>query len=115
MKLLRNLLTAALLFRATLPAMATTGYVTLSSMSGVLDSTGTVLASGQISFCPVNNGGQAISYQIDGLGQSIDGCVVTTVTSGSFSITLADTYLTNPKNVCFAAHVIAEPSVVRHK
>lgn len=83
-------------------AQAPTGYVTVSA-SNMVDSTGTKVASATISFAPVNNAGQAISFKAGGAnGQVTYRPVTTTVTNGAFSVVLADTSLTNPANVCYS-------------
>jgi hypothetical protein len=83
---------------------ATAGHVTVSG-NNVEDSTGTLLASGTISFAPVNNSGAPISYRVDGNGQAISTPVTTLVTNGAFSIILADTSLTSPANVCYSVTI----------
>ena len=99
------LLLAALIGLCT-PAFAGTpiGYVTLAGVA-VHDSTGALLQSGTITFSPVNNSGSPISFKANGLGQTIDTPVSTLVTTGAFSIVLADTSLTSPQNVCYAVQI----------
>lgn len=93
---------AAVLIALTIPAAAQVkvGYTQVSA-ANVTDSSGVPLVNGTISFAPVNNAGQPISYQINGSGQSLYTPVTTLVTSGAFQILLADTTLTIPVNVCF--------------
>ena len=81
-------------------AQAPLGYVTVNG-SHLADSTGTLIANATISFAPVNNSGIAISYRASGSGQVVQSPVTALVTSGSFSIVLADTALTSPANVCY--------------
>jgi hypothetical protein len=77
----------------------------MMSASHLQDSTGTVVANATISFTPVTNAGLPISYKVNGLGQAVDRVVTTLVTSGGFSIQLADVSLTQPSNVCYATTV----------
>ena len=100
------LLLLATLVSLCTPAFAGTpiGYVTLAAVE-VKDSTGTLLPSGTITFSPVTNNGQPISFQANGDGTTIDTPVSTLVTNGAFSIILADTSLTSPQNVCYAVQI----------
>lgn len=92
-----------------LPAFAQTGMVTVSA-SNLVDSTGTAITNATISFVPENNLGQPISYRIDGKGQAVSSAVTAQVTTGAFTISLADTSLTEPVNVCYSVTVIANTS-----
>jgi hypothetical protein len=98
---------ACLLGFLPLSALATVplGYVLVSG-STLVDSTGTPVANATISFAPVSSTGAPISYRINGHGQSIQSPVTALVTSGAFSIQVADTALTSPVNVCFNVTVI---------
>ena len=60
----------ALALPSTASATVPLGYVQLSG-SNLQDSTGTLLANATISFAPVNNAGQPISYQVNGHGQAM--------------------------------------------
>lgn len=73
------------------------------SGSKIIDSTGSKLASGTITFAPVDVHGKPLSYRMGGNGQVLSRPVTATVTNGAFSLPLPDTSLTNPANVCFAA------------
>ncbi len=100
MKSTLRLLCAALALCAS--AFAQTGYTTVSA-AHLQDATGTLLANATITFTPTNNAGGAISFRVGGAGgQSIGYPVSTLVTNGVFSISLADTTLTDPVNVCYA-------------
>jgi hypothetical protein len=98
------LLLSTLVMLCTPAFAATAGHVTVSG-SNVQDSTGTLLDSVTISFAPVNNSGAPISYRVDGKGQAISTPVTTLMTNGAFSITLADTSLTAPQNVCYSVTI----------
>lgn len=86
-------------------AMAQTGTVSVTA-SHIVDSTGTPLASGVVYFAPVDTSGNPISYHMNGLGQALSRPVSATVTNGAFSLTLPNTSLTTPLNVCFSVSVI---------
>ena len=76
------------------------GYVQVSD-TYLQDSSRNFITNATISFAPVSTTGLALSYQVNGHGQSIDTPVTATVTSGVFTILLADTALTAPVNICF--------------
>jgi hypothetical protein len=59
-------------------------------------------ANGTITFSPVLSNGQAASYHHPSGGQSTITPFTVKVTSGVFSLTLPDTGLTTPKNLCFS-------------
>src|SRR5690348_1186267 len=86
-------------------ASAQTGSVTVSG-SNIVDSTGAPLANGTIYFAPVDNSGKPISYHYSGKGQAISTAASANVTNGAFSLTLPDTSMTEPANVCFSTTVI---------
>jgi hypothetical protein len=96
---------AVLAFACSLGAQS--GFVTVSA-SHVSDATGGLLASGTISFAPVDNNGKPISFKVGGTngGQVISQPVTTAVTAGVYSISLADTALTSPVNVCFSVTIV---------
>ncbi len=75
-----------------------TGYTTVSATL-LADATGTKIANATIYFTPCNAKGVPISFRSGGSGQVIDQPVSATVTTGAFSIVLADTTLTTPVNV----------------
>lgn len=82
------------------------GYVSMTA-SRVSDATGGLLASGTISFAPVDNNGNPISFKVGGPGgQVISQPVTTLVTHGAYSLLLADTMLTSPANVCFSVQIV---------
>lgn len=85
-------------------AFAQTGYVTVSA-SHLTDSTGTAITNATVAFAPTSNAGTPIGYRVNGAGQAITSPVTAAVTSGAFTITLADTNLTAPQNVCFSVTV----------
>ena len=89
---------AALLLLAGAPALAQT--VTLSA-SSTYD--GNSLANGIIHLAPVLSTGQSASYQRPGGGTASVTPMSATVTNGAFSLTVPDTYLTTPQNLCFKA------------
>lgn len=80
------------------------------SGSYVTDSTGTPLASGTITFAPVDNHGHPISYRMGGKGQTLSKPVSAAVVNGSFKIVLPDVTYTNPVNVCFSTTVTDKAS-----
>ncbi|MGB0123212.1 MAG: hypothetical protein WA419_12655 [Silvibacterium sp.] len=84
---------------------AQTGTVTVNG-SNIVDSTGTPLANGTIYFVPVTNAGSPLSYRFNGKGQARSSPASANVVNGAFSLTLADTSLTSPTNVCFSVTVI---------
>lgn len=86
-------------------AQIPTGLINVFGNS-VLDSTGTKLISGTISFAPVDNTGNPLSYRIGNMGQSLSRPVTAQVTNGAFSLNLADTSLSTPINVCFNVTLI---------
>jgi hypothetical protein len=86
-------------------AVAQTGTVTVSA-SNLTDSSGNPISNAVVYFAPVNSSGQAISYRYSGKGQVITRASQATVTNGAFSLTLPDTSMTSPLNVCFAVTVI---------
>jgi hypothetical protein len=74
-----------------------TGFTTVSG-TNVCDSTGTKL-NGVITFTPVLNDLVSTGLGVGGGGTAGDEMVSATVTSGAFSISLADTSLTRPINI----------------
>lgn len=99
--ILQRLLAAAALCVAA--ASASAQYTTVSAQH-LQDATGNPVANATISFTPTNNAGTVISFRAGGTGgQTIGYPVSTLVTNGVFSITLADTTLTDPINVCYSA------------
>ena len=82
-----------------------TGYTTVSA-SYLQDATGTPITNATISFQPVDNKGNPLSFRAGGTsGQVISQPVTATVTAGAFSLSLADTTLTTPANVGYAVTV----------
>jgi hypothetical protein len=71
------------------------------SGSHLQDSSGNPISNATISFAPVSARGGPLSYQINGVGHAMFTPITTSVTSGAFTILLADTVLTNPANICF--------------
>lgn len=78
----------------------------------IIDSTGSPVQSGTLTFTPVDNNGNPISYRAGlvgesgGFGQVITQPVTATIVAGQFSLTIADTNYTQPQNVCFAVTAI---------
>jgi hypothetical protein len=86
---------------------AQTGYTTVSGTQ-LHDATGTLVTNSTIRFQPVNSQGVPLSFRAGGAGgQTIAYPVSTTVTSGAFSIVLADTTLTSPANPCYSVSLIS--------
>lgn len=85
-------------------AAAQSGFVTVSG-SNLQDSTGTKIKYDTIIFTPVNAQGSPISYQVNGNGQATTSPVSAYVSNGAFTVTLPDTSLTSPRNVCFSARL----------
>lgn len=81
-----------------------TGYTTVTG--NLFDSSGNPISNATAYFQPCNLQGQPISYQIDELGSVMSSVVTTAVTSGEFTIQLADTTLTKPINICYLMTVI---------
>src|ERR1700761_5289215 len=90
-------------------ANAQTGWVTVTG-SNLTDSTGTKVNGATITFTPVNTTGQPLSFKAGGSGQVVFRPVSATVTNGAFTVTLADTNLTNPQNVCFSVTAVDKQS-----
>jgi hypothetical protein len=74
-------------------------YTTVTG-SKLQDLDGTKL-TGQICFAPANNKGVNIGFRVGGGGQATVTKKCTTVTNGAYSVSVADTSLTNPLNVCY--------------
>ncbi|HUN99233.1 MAG TPA: hypothetical protein VMU69_23755 [Bradyrhizobium sp.] len=84
-------------------ALAQTGVVTVTG-SNVTDATGmNPVATGTISFAPTDCNGHGISFKVGGTGhgQASWKPVTAPITAGAFTITLADTSMTSPLNVCY--------------
>jgi hypothetical protein len=64
--------------------------------------------TGKLCVIPTNNGGVPISFQYGNGGQGILSQVCFNVTQGALQtgVTVPDTYLTNPKNLCLYAQLI---------
>jgi len=86
-------------------ANAQTGMMAISG-DHLVDSSGTPLASGTITFAPVDGNNNPLSYRIGTLGNSISRPISAQVTNGVFTTNIPDTSVTNPQNVCFAVTVI---------
>ena len=82
-----------------------TGLTTVSATNCV-DSTGTKIVSATAYFQPCNNAGQAISFELGGGGQVSKQPVVVGVSEGAFTVNLADTSQTNPKNVGYLVTMV---------
>ena len=82
-------------------------FVTVSA-ANVQNAFGQKLAAGQVCFQATNNNGVPIAFQAGGGGQVINRAVCGPVTSGAFSVSVPNTALTAPANVCF--HVTVKDS-----
>jgi hypothetical protein len=93
----------AILFPAGIIAQTPAGCVLVSGSGVYSDSTSTPEVSGYITFAPVASTGSPISYQTAcrARGQASRLQVTVPVVDGAFTVTLPDTTLTNPANVCF--------------
>lgn len=81
------------------------GYVQVNGY-GMQDSNQHLVTDATISFCPVNNQGVPISFNLADYGQATDRCVTALVTNGGFTTLIAEGAQTNPQNVCFNVTVI---------
>jgi hypothetical protein len=82
-----------------------TGF-TLVSAAQLQDATGAPISNATISFLPVLNNGSPTSFKSGGTaGQTIATAVTAQVTTGAFSLELADTSLTTPVNVGYRVTV----------
>lgn len=84
------------------------GFTSVAA-SNLTDASGNKISNATISFQPCDTSGNAISFEVDGSGQSTSTPVSTTVASGAFTIELADSSLTKPKNICY--HVTVSDNV----
>lgn len=82
-----------------LTGMAQAQYTTVSG-SKLQDLDGTKL-TGQVCFAPANNKGVNIGFRVGGGGQVTVTKKCVSVTNGSFSVSVADTSVTSPANVCY--------------
>lgn len=90
---------------ACVPAFAaSTGMVTVSA-TNLTDSSGNLITNATVKFAPVTPSGKPTSYLINGVGIAVNSPVTATITSGAFSLQIADTSLTNPVNVCFSVTI----------
>jgi len=85
------------------------GYTTVSA-SNLTDASGNKISNATISFQPCNSSGVPLSFQVNGSGQAIDTPITAQVSNGAFSVQLADTSLTNPKNIAYKVTVIDNTS-----
>ena len=82
-----------------------TGFTTVSA-AHLQDASGTVVANATISFAPVDNSGNPISFRSGGTaGQVISRPITAAVSNGVFSVSVADTTLTTPVNVGYRVTV----------
>jgi len=86
-------------------AHAQSNAVSVNS-SQLTDSSGNLVSNATIYFAPVTNSGVPISFQWPGKGQAITRPISSLVSKGNFSVTLPNTSVTNPANVCFSVTVI---------
>ncbi len=94
---------------AQLSAQIPAGYIQVAA-SNLQDSNGALISSATITFAPVNAFGQPIAYRVNGNGQASIRTMKAPVVNGAFTLRLADTSLTSPQNVCFAATLIDNQS-----
>lgn len=85
---------------ATVPA----GYMTVSS-SQLTDVAGNPVTNATITWAPVNNAGVATAARIGAGGQGVAVPVFARVIAGAFALNVADTYETNPQNICYSVTV----------
>jgi hypothetical protein len=93
-------------------SFAATGYVFVTGQN-LKDNTGTLITNATITWAPVFTNASPMSVRIGGAsssggagtgivgGQSSTTPVSAQVTNGAFSITVLDTSLTNPQNLCY--------------
>jgi hypothetical protein len=74
---------------------------TTVTANNIQDAFGNKLASGQVCFQATTNGGVPIAFHAGGGGQVINKQKCAAVTNGSFSVSVPNTALTNPVNVCY--------------
>lgn len=74
--------------------------------SNVQNSSGTKLASGSACFRATDANGNPISYRAGGGGSVTSAPVCVAVTTGAFTLSLANTTLTSPVNVCYNAYIL---------
>jgi hypothetical protein len=98
--LARFLLLCALALLAGPYLHATTGYTVVSS-AHLQDAAGNPVSNATIEFTPVNQDGTPVSFRT-ATGTTVAHPVSTQVYGGSFTITLADTTLTLPANICYS-------------
>ena len=82
-------------------------FVTVTA-ANVQNAFGQKLAAGQVCFQAANNNGVPIAFQAGGGGQVINRPVCGPVANGAFSVSVPNTALTAPANVCF--HVTVKDS-----
>lgn len=91
-----------LMFLATVPSMQAQAFIPVSGTK-LLDHSGATITNGTLCAQPtLNLNGANTSVSVAGGGQTINSAVCAAVTGGSFNLTLANTYLSNPKNFCYA-------------
>lgn len=100
MKSLKPLFLVLCLSLSCVSAYAQAGSVTVNG-SNLQDSSGNKVSNATICFAPTNATGKAISFRVNGNGQAVFTPVCTQVTAGAWTLTIADTNLTFPQNVCF--------------
>ena len=93
---------ASIIIVASLLSIAARAQTVIVTSSQLADSTG-ALANGALYFQPTDGLGHAIAYRKGGGGVTTNASVLKSVTNGGFSITLPDTTLTAPANICFSA------------
>jgi hypothetical protein len=101
MKSIRYLAMAAIVCALALTARAQTVTVNATQLYD-----GAAPANGTIYFAPALSTGTAASYHRPGGGTASVTPVSAPVTNGAFTLTLPDTSLTSPTNICFSASLV---------
>jgi hypothetical protein len=83
---------------------------TTVSAANLTDASGNKISNCTIWFQPCNSQGKPLSFQGGGGGQATDLPVSAQVTTGAFSITLADTTLTYPVNISYSVSIVDNAS-----
>ena len=104
MTTLRNIIKHAATFIVALALLGIgAGAQTVTVTSSQLADSTSVPANGALYFQPTDGLGHAIAYRKGGGGTTTNASVLKSVTNGAFTITLPDTTLTAPANICFSA------------
>jgi hypothetical protein len=96
---MRHKFAVAIFFLATVACAAAQTERVYSAL--LADSAGNKL-TGTLEFTPTLSSGASTWYRMPGGGAATNAPILAPVTSGAFSITLPDTTVTSPANICFA-------------